>query len=234
MSRKSIRPSTLDGIKRLATSFKAEQKIQHARALDLAAQAAGFQNFAHANRALQQPPGAGHPQHLEALLLSAYWEDQESHTSGRESLVILLSTPWVDLVTPALFKNLHALAHFRAKGPDHLVLGFPAKSQSDARRAVSAAVRAFKFMDATKLRPCRSFSRVYPGGDARNAIPGREHVSIWYDRTSKRYLFADEPYENSIRDRLHEREAWAKQHGYAIAKPEWPGIPSSTRSAVSV
>lgn len=224
MSRKSIRPSTLDGIKRLATSLKAEQKIQHACALDLAAHAAGFQNFAHARRALQHAHGAGHPQPLEALLLSAYWENQESHTSGRESLVILLSTPWADLITPALFKNLHALAHFRAEGPDHLVLGFPAKSQSDARRAVSAAVRAFRFMDATKLRPSRSFSRVYPGGDARNAIPGREHVSIWYDRTTKRYLFADEPYENSIQDRLHEREAWAKQHGYAIAKPVWPGM----------
>lgn len=224
MSRKIIHPSTLGGIKRLATSLKAEQKIQHARALDLAAQAAGFQNYAHANRALHHSPGATHPQPLDALLLSAYWEDQESNTSGRESLVILLSTPWSDLITPALFKNLHALAHFRAEGPDHLVLGFPAKSQSDARRAVKAAIRAFRFMDATKLRPSRSFSRVYPGGDARNAIPGREHVSIWYDRTTKRYLYADEPYENSVRDRLHEREAWAKQHGYAIAKPEWPGM----------
>ena len=187
MSRKSIRPSTLDGIKRLATSLKAEQKIQHARALDLAAQAAGFQNYAHANRALQHANGVGHPQPLDALLLSAYWEDHESNASGRESFVILLSTPWADLITPALFKNLHALAHFRAEGPDHLVLGFPAKSQSDARRAVNTAVRAFRFMDATKLRPSRSFNRVYPGGDARNAIPGRDHFSIWYDRTTKRY-----------------------------------------------
>ncbi len=79
-------------------------------------------------------------------------------------------------------------------------------------------------MDATKLRPSRSFSRVYPGGDSRNAVPGRDHFSIWYDRTTKRYLFADEPYESSIQDRLNEREAWAKQHGFAIDTPQWPGM----------
>jgi hypothetical protein len=139
-------------------------------------------------------------------------------------LTILLSSPWADLITPALLKNHRALAHFRAEGPDHLSREFLVKTQSEARRAVCAAARAFQFMDATKLRPSRSFSRIYPGGDSRNAVPGRDHFSIWYDRTTKRYLFADEPYEKSIEDKLHEREAWARRHGFAIIKPQWCGM----------
>lgn len=224
MSRKSTRPSTLDGIKRLATSLKAKQQIQHSQALDLAAQAAVFQNFAHAKRALQQAPGPIQRQTGHLLLLTAYWKDPKTSTSGRETLVIFLSSPWTDLITPALFKNHHALAHFRAESSDHLARGPLTSSQSEARRSVCAAARAFQFMDATKLRPSRSFSRAYPGGDSRNAVPGRDHYSIWYDRTTKRYLFADEPYENSIKDKLHEREAWAERHGYAIVKPEWSGM----------
>lgn len=224
MSRKSIRPSTLDGIKRLAISLKAEQQIQHARALDLAAQAAGFQNFAHAGNVLRNTPGTEHRQPGHPLYLTAYWKDRESNSSGRETLTIRLSSPWADLITPALLKNHHALAHFLGEGPDHLSRQFLVKTQSEARRAVCAAARAFQFMDATKLRPSRSFSRVYPGGDSRNAVPGRDHFSIWYDKTTKRYLFADEPYEKSIEDKLHEREAWAKQHGFAIIKPLWPGM----------
>lgn len=224
MSRKSIRPSTLDGIKRLATSLKAKQQIQHSQALNLAAQAAGFQNFAHANRALQQALEPIQRQTGHLLLLTAYWKDPKGSASGRETLAILLSSPWADLITPALFRNHHALAHFRAEGSDHLSRGALTTSQSEARRSVCAAARAFQFMDATKLRPSRSFSRAYPGGDSRNAVPGRDHYSIWYERTTKRYLFADEPYENSIKDKLHERDAWAKRHGYAIVKPEWSGM----------
>lgn len=46
------RPSSLDGIKRLAKAIKADKGLLHARALDEAATLAGFQNFAHAKRAL--------------------------------------------------------------------------------------------------------------------------------------------------------------------------------------
>jgi hypothetical protein len=45
-------PSTIGGIKRLAWRMKKEQGIQHARALDNAAQQAGFSNYIHALREL--------------------------------------------------------------------------------------------------------------------------------------------------------------------------------------
>lgn len=43
---------TIDGLKRNAKRIKKTYGIQHARALDRAAQEAGFQNFAHARRQL--------------------------------------------------------------------------------------------------------------------------------------------------------------------------------------
>ena len=47
MSSEAIRPSTMDGIKRLANSIKVERGIKHIPALEVAAQLAGFQRFSH-------------------------------------------------------------------------------------------------------------------------------------------------------------------------------------------
>lgn len=57
-----------------------------------------------------------------------------------------------------------------------------------------------------------------------NAVPGRDHDSVWFDSSSKRYLIVDEPYEEALKSRAEEREAWAQRHGYAIVKPSWPGM----------
>ncbi|RUP25392.1 hypothetical protein [Curvibacter gracilis] len=42
MSSEAIRPTTMDGIKRLANSIKVERGIKHVPALEVAAQLAGF------------------------------------------------------------------------------------------------------------------------------------------------------------------------------------------------
>ena len=224
MSSEAIRPSTLDGIKRLAKSLKTERGIQHIRALDDAAQAAGFQNFRHASNVLRATPKFGRLRPGHRIFLTAYWKSREDGTSGRETLTIELSAQWGDLITPLQLQNHRALVNFRSEGPDHLAREHPLRTQSEARRAVCAAARALHFMDATKLRPSKSHSRAFPGGRSSNAIPGREHYSIWYDRETKRYLFVDEPYEKAVDGKVQERESWAKQHGFAIVKPEWAGM----------
>lgn len=224
MSSEAIRPSTLDGIKRLAKSLKTERGIQHARALDDAAQAAGFQNFRHASKVLRVIPKPEQSRPGHRLFLTSYWKDRESGASGRETLIIWLSVPWGDLIMPSQFQNHRALVRFRAEGPDHLASEYLQPAQSGARRAVCAVARVLQFMEATKLRPSKSHSRAFPGGRSSNAVPGRDHYSIWYDRETKRYLFVDEPYEEAIERRTQEREAWAKQHGFAIVKPGWAGM----------
>jgi hypothetical protein len=224
MSSESIRPSTLDGIKRLAKSLKTEREIQHVRALDAAAQVAGFQNFRHAENVLRAAPKSERPHPGHRIFLTAYWKDHESGASGRETLTIRLSAPWGDLVTPLQLQNHRALMDFRAEGPDHLVRDHLLSVQSEARRTVCAAARVLHFMDATKLRPSKGYSRAFPGGQLSNAVPGRDHDSIWYDPETKRYLCADEPYERAVEDRVEEREAWARRHGFVIVKPEWAGM----------
>ncbi len=224
MSREAIRPSTLDGIKRLAKSLKHERGIQHTRALDESARLAGFQNFRHASKALANgaEPEQQHPGHR--IFVTVYWKDREAGRDGRETLSCLLSQPWSELITPSQLQNHRALINFRSEGPDHLARQHLVHSQSQARRAACAAVRTLRFMDATKLRPSKSHSRIYPGGRSSNAIPGRDHHSIWYDRESKRYLFVDEPYEAAAESKAAERTAWAQLHGYVIAKPKWAGM----------
>ena len=223
MSSEAIRPTTLEGIKRLAKLLKTERSIQHIQALDVAAQAAGFQNFRHASNTLRTDKAQEQKIPGHRVFLTAYWEQRENGASGRETLTIWLSSPWADLITPPRFKNHRALDGFREEGPDHLVYERRQSIQSHARDFVCAAARVFYFMDATKLRPSQGYSRAFPGGDSSNAIPGNDHDSVWYDRKTQRYLIADEPYEAAVEGRKPEREAWAKQHGFVIVKPEWAG-----------
>ncbi len=224
MSTETIRPSTMDGIKRLAISIKVERGIKHMSAMEVAAKSAGFQNFKHARNVLgdgESRPRVrpGHP-----LYLTVYWRDKESDTRGRETLKILLSTLWSDLITQAQLDNHRALTDFRPEGPDHLVARVLTHSQSKARRDICAAARTLQFMDTTKLRPSKSRSRAFPAGRSSNAVPGRDHYSVWYDRETKRYLFADEPYELAALSKAAERAAWSERHGFAIAKPSWSGM----------
>ncbi|WP_241388424.1 DUF5623 domain-containing protein [Pseudomonas aeruginosa] len=223
MSSEAIRPSTLDGIKRLAKKLKGEHHV-HARALDAAAQAAGFQNFRHASNVLRTAPKPERLRSGHHLFLTAYWKEREGSASGRETLTISLSAPWQELFTPLQLQSHRALVRFRSEGPDHLARGQLLHTQSGARRAICAAARVLHFVDATKLRPSRSHSRAFPGGRSSNIIPGHDHHSIWYDRETKRYLFVDEPYENAVERKAQERLAWAKQHGFTIVKPKWAGM----------
>lgn len=63
MPTRSGQPSTIDGIKRFAKRLKVETGLQHARALDAAAQAAGFSNFMHARRTLASQRAQGRGEH---------------------------------------------------------------------------------------------------------------------------------------------------------------------------
>lgn len=224
MSSEAIRPSTMDGIKRLANSIKVERGIKHIPALEVAAQLAGFQNLKHAQNVLRAGGYRSNTRPGHRLYLTVYWRDKESDTRGRETLSIWLGTLWSDLVTLAQLDHHRALSDFRPEGPDHLAVRHLTHSQSQARRDICAAARTLQFMDATKLRPSKSHSRGFPAGRSSNAVPGRDHYSVWYDREAKRYLFVDEPYEMAVEGKAAERAAWSERHGFTIAKPSWPGM----------
>lgn len=224
MLNKTIHPTTLTGIKRLAKSLKIEQAIPHTRALDVAAQQAGFQNFRHARNTL--PRTVKHKTFLENhhVYLTVYWKNEKNGSSGRETLHLPLSTPWNSLIEPSQFKLIRTLMWFKAEGSDHLASEHLQQNQSLARRDICAVARTLQFMDATKLRPSRSHHRAFPNSSWSDKLPARDHYSVWYDRKTKRYLFADEPYEQAANTQIHERETWAKRHGFIISKPNWPGM----------
>ena len=224
MSSESIRPSSLDGIKRLAKSLRVERGVQHVRALDDAARLAGYQNFRHASNMLRGGPRSERPRPGHRVFITVYWKDRKAGGDGRETLTIWLFAPWGELISPPQFQNHRALMRFRPEGFDHLARQDLVETQSQARRAACAAARTLHFMDATRLRPSKSHSRAFPGGRSSNAVPGRDHYSIWYDRDTKRYLFADEPYEPAADSKAAERAAWALHHGFVIVKPSWPGM----------
>jgi hypothetical protein len=219
MSNGPIRPSTLDGIKRFAKTLKASQGLKHVDALDAAAVAAGFQNYAHARRHLS---GATRAVSGHLAYITVNWRLRKTRESGQETLPIRLATPLDQLVKPAHLKR--GLAGFRFGAADHLTHDYLADSQSEARRWACAAARTLAFMEATGLRPSAGRSRAYPRGDFQNAVPGMDHSSVWYDPVTRAHVLADEPYHRAVKDIYEDRLAWARRHGWEIVKPSWRGM----------
>ena len=225
MSSENIRPSTMDGIKRLAKSFKTQRGIQHAQALDEGAKVAGFENYRHARNKLKvAAQSSAKPRFRHRVYITVYWHDKRSGERGRETLTLQLTTLWSELIQPAQFQNHRAMVHFHRDGPDHLAQHELSGSQSRARSSVCAVARTLQFMDATKLKPSKGYSRVYPDGRSSSAVPEHDHESVWYDPETKRYLYADEPYAVDAEKAIQERNAWADRHGFTIIKASWSGM----------
>lgn len=80
MLNENVRPSSIDGIKRLATQIKKVQGVKHAAALDIAAKAASFENFKHARGSLSSqtdPTGSKHQ-----LFTTIYWRETRPFRQG--------------------------------------------------------------------------------------------------------------------------------------------------------
>lgn len=77
-------------------------------------------------------------------------------------------------------------------------------------------------MDITGLQPSKA--DVEPRGGYSARLPGRDHGSVWYDPVAKHNVGADEPYARSVASKVAERDAWARQHNWLLARPEWAGM----------
>ncbi|GHB14167.1 DUF5623 domain-containing protein [Modicisalibacter luteus] len=220
-----VRPSTIASIKRLANRLKRESGIAHHETLNLAARQGGFANYRHAQQQLGavQPPGNTTSRQTFSLYISVHWRDTQGNR-GRETLFMTLSAPWEELITRQGMGRVGKLRSLRQDGPNHLVTPPYWDSPESARQHAFRIGRVLQFIDATRLSPSSSHSRVYPGGRSSNAIPGNDHSSVWYHRPSGAYVFVDEPYASPLEGHQEERQQWADRHGYAIKMPSWPGI----------
>jgi hypothetical protein len=220
----------LNHIKRRAKAIRASSGLIHARALDAAAAENGFQNFRHAQRALGDSVAPARP---FAITLTAWWGDRETRERGIEKLTVHFSRPLQEIVTPGQWAHARYLGHFALNSSGELYRTRSSGSQNYARTTVCGAARELEFMCATGLRPSGGYKRALPNVRGRYADedsiharkpPGEDHPSVWFDPSTKRYLYAMEPYPSRAEGTLDRRARWCEVHGYEELMPTWPGM----------
>lgn len=222
MSMVSVRPSTIDGIKRLASQLKKSEGLPHAQALDHASRAADFQNYAHARRALGRLGAPTVPHH--DLYITAHWRDRDAGTEGTEFLRIALPRPLDEMIKPQAYRWTRELSPMRRLAPDHIERSSLLDSRDRARHDICAAARLFQFMAATGLQPSSAHARTLPRGNHSNRLPGADHDSEWFDPVARQYIAATEPYRAAARHHADDRLGWSRKHGWEVTTTKWPGM----------
>lgn len=220
MLTEDVRPSSIEGIKRLANQIKKARGIPHSESLKVAAKAASFENFAHAQRILTERPASGG--HRYQLFLTIYWSARKPYRAGRETLEIWLTRPLLDVCSKGEMKRVTGLADMRLVAPDHLVSDGMAQSQDYARRQLLKSLRALRFMEATGLKPCTYELRHRATRGLDDRLPQTDHSTGWIDPASGQYVMVDEPYLDPVVK--GERADWASRNGWHLDVAKWPGI----------
>lgn len=96
-------------------------------------------------------------------------------------------------------------------------------SQTHAQKRITDAIRKLQFCAATGLRPVRKLV------DKRKTtfvqtLPGNDHLSLWVDGSTGRWLALDEPYDARYSLKASERGKWIADHGLATTAPAWGGL----------
>ena len=218
----ALRPSSIEGIKRLAVRIQRDEAIQRAEALERASRSAGYSNYAHARRSLADSLVPERPRH--DIHITAYWHDLPTGETGRETLVIVVDHRLDERIDRSQFANNRHLLSFRRKESDHVEGKQVFGDQRTAHNAVCGAARALHFIDATGLQP---YSRSLVSPIERwqsDPLPGSDHASTWRDPASGELVITDEPYRPAISSRDAERLAWAERHGLTLSASKWPGM----------
>ena len=230
MLKEAIRPTTIIGIKRLANQAKKATGTSLGDALNLASKKAGFDNFAHARRALEVNDNLA--ANGNRLFLTYYWYERKPFRLGREVIEIQLSRPLLEICTKRGLKLERTLSRLRLAAPDHLLSDSITEHQSFARGELCKAVRALRFVEATGLQPSeyRRARQAKVALDER--LPKSDHSTDWFDPRSGHLVMLDEPYTAAIVS--GERAAWASRNGWHLQASTWPGIYSPGSCALFV
>jgi hypothetical protein len=218
-------PSSVEGIKRLAQRIRRQASVPHHTALNRAAEAAGFENFAHAlDRLSALTPAAVAAEPSPLVFITAYWQDLETGESGRETLTLPLRRPLDALLQRTHFSRNRHLLSFRRKAPDHIECRAVMADQRRARSGVCGVARVLLFVQATDLQPVsRQLVRPIEHWHS-DPLRGMDHASTWRDTATGALIYVDEPYGLAVTARAAERNAWALRHGFELSLSEWPGL----------
>ena len=215
-----VRPTTLDGVKSLASQLRKQQGIKHSVALNLAAEAANCTNFRNAQQKLS---ARGMTPAHHYVMLTIYWCDKDQrYRTGRETLKINLLNPILETCPKSALKDVRGFDDLRMVADDHFVCDTVAHSQIYARQRLCTAERSLRFMEHTGLLPSRDRRKTYPDGTFDTKLPNTDHATDWVDPISGQLVVIDEPYIGAPND--EERAAWANRTGWRVAKTVWPGM----------
>ena len=217
MLNKLVRPTTIVGIKRLANQIKKAQTVKLHQALDSASQAAGFDNYKHAQKFADQ---TGRIAHSYPLYITKYWRDRDTYKIGRETQLIQLSKPLLDICKKTELKSIRGLGRSRLVATDHLVSDMLSYSQEFARGQICKSVRAIRFMEHTGLCPLKGHDEELDG--IARELPDTDHATDWYDPQSGQLILIDEPYGPAPNS--NDRAKWAVKHEWHLQKAKWPGM----------
>lgn len=240
MKTANIRPSSLDGLKKLAKKLKQERCIPHTEALELASRQSGYQSFVHARRSLADAIGgaaaASYP-----VFLTAHWYERRSgvinsrglnanapggaprRRAGRELLQVRLSRPLPSIVTKQRVGKARGLGTFVMEYDDHLEMHYLADSQQRARELLLLAERALRFMEVTGLQPV-SLQVHRQRLRSLDNLPGHDHTSDWFDATSGAVAMLDEPYPAALKSNAVERTVRLAGTDFTEISLLWEGL----------
>lgn len=215
-----LRPTTLDGVKRLAAQLRKQKGIKHSSALDIAAKAANCSNFRNAQNML---PARGSAVEGPYVLLTIYWCDKDKrYQVGRETLRIELARPILETCSKSLLKEVRGFGNLRMVAEDHFICDDIAPSQDYARNRLATAERSLRFMEWTGLLPSQDYRKAYPEKSCDNGLPNTDHSTDWIDPATGQVIVVDEPYSGAADE--EKRAAWAARHNWPIVKTSWPGM----------
>jgi len=254
-----LKPTTLDGIKRLATRLKRQAGLDHMAALHAAARQAGFADWDHAQHGLAtaapQKRATGSAVGVQAtsglasatatparysVEIEARWRTADRRGLERISLTIPLSRPLQQVLPDRTYqhhKKLYAFKRF-AEGSiwrERPILG---RSEDEAlwtaRNALCQAANTLRLLDATGLQPSRAYRKFWAQDRQGRilTIPGADHSNALYHPPTGAFVVTDEPFAPAVQGRLPEREAWAAAWGFCVARADWAGIHSPGDTAL--
>jgi hypothetical protein len=207
-------------------------KIQHAqslsrmKALEVAAQQAGFAGFKQAQKQLNQS--------MKMIEVCFRWHDTYGTKAfGIETLTYPFKKSLQDLLGNA--KRRTGLGLFYTNGENCLFGHERETGQSQARLYVCEAMRKLMFMEATGLMPEGSGKKVKSWPTVRwtesgrrheqsMRIPGSDHTSVWGLPDSKHGLIINEPYGAVQADTAHAQLEWLSKHGFEQRLARWGGL----------
>lgn len=217
MLNKLVRPTTIVGVKRLANQIKKTKNIRLHQALDLSSQAAGFDNYNHVRKLVDK---TGRFVRSYPLYITKYWQDRDTYKNGRETHLIQLSKPLLEICKKTELKFVSGLGGSRLVATDHLVSDRLSQSQESARDHICKSVRGIRFMEHTGLRPLKGHEEIFH--DITRELPDRDHDTDWYDPLNGQLILIDEPYKHAPDQMLRDR--WARAHHWHLRKSQWQGM----------